>query len=268
MKVYILLDGEGITGVVDHERQVKPGCPGYEEMRKLLMSDLNSAIEGALEGGARKVVVYDMHYYGLNVILSEVPPEAEVVMGKPPKIAPPAGLDESFDALIMIGFHSMAQTKEGLLPHTYTLDMKALRLNGILMGEIGLEASIAGTRNVPLVMISGDSAAMKEAGDLVGDFEQACVKYAAGEHGALCLPPSKTSKLIREKAKAALKRINDFKPYKVNPPYTIEIEFYDESSARKASAIEGVTRKDISKVEMKGDDLALLWESFLSKYTA
>ncbi len=268
MKVYILVDGEGITGVVDHESQVKPGSPGYEETRKLLMSDLNSAIEGAIEGGATEVIVYDMHYYGLNVITNELHPEAKIVLGKPPKIAPPAGLDESFKALIMIGYHSMAETKGGLLSHTYTLDMKALRVNKILMGEIGLESAIAGAKNVPLAMISGDSMAMKEARALPGDFEEACVKYAAGEHGALCLPSSKTSKLIREKARAALGKIDELKPYKLQPPYTIEIEFYEESSAHKASTIEGVTRKDINKIEMKGDDLALLWESFLSRYTA
>jgi len=267
MKVYILVDGEGITGVVNHPLQVMPDSPGYEEMRKFLMSDLNAAIAGAEEAGAKEVVVYDMHVYGLNVILDELHTGAVAVLGKPPKVKPPAGMDESFDALVMIGYHSMAETEGGLLAHTYTLDMKALRLNGVLMGEIGLEAAMAGSVGVPLVMVSGDSVAMDETKALIGDFEGACVKYAAGESGALCLPLTETGAIIKNKAISALQRVKSFKPYRVSPPYSIEIEFYEEASAKKASMIEGVSRVGKTGIEMKGNNLPLLWENFLSTYT-
>jgi D-amino peptidase len=268
MKIYILVDAEGISGVVNHELQVKPDSPGYQEMRRLFMSDLNAAIEGVFEAGAQDVVVYDMHYYGLNVILEEIHQGARLIMGKPPKITPPAGLDESFDALIMIGYHPMAETKNGLLAHTYTLDMKQLRLNGILMGEIGLEAAMAGAKNVPLVLVSGDDAAMEEARALVGEFEAACVKYGTGTHSALCLPLSVSSRLIRQGVTAALNRLDDFKPYRADPPYTIDIEFYGEPSAVKACSLAGVTKADKKSIRMQGDDLAALWESFLSGYSA
>jgi D-amino peptidase len=268
MKVYILIDAEGISGVVNHEQQVKPDSPEYERMRKYFMSDLNAAIEGAEEAGAQDIIVYDMHYYGLNVLLDELHPKARIIMGKPPKIAPPPGIDESFSALIMIGFHSMAETKGGLLAHTYTLDMKTLHLNGILMGEIGLEAAMAGTRNVPLVLVSGDDAAVKETRALINGVEEACVKYGTGKHSALCLPLSQTHTLIKQKVITALKRLKDFKPYKVKPSYAIEIEFYEESSAQKASSIDGVIKKGAKTIEIKGDNLPALWEDFLSRYTA
>jgi len=266
MKVYMLVDGEGITGIVNHEKQVKPGAPGYSEMRKLLMSDLNAAVEGAYEAGASEVIIYDLHYYGRNVILDELYPEAQIIMGKPPKIEPPSGMDKTFDALMMIGFHSMAETKNGLLSHTYTLDMKSLRLNGILMGEIGLEAAIAGTNGVPLVMVSGDSMAMNEARDLIGDFEEACVKYSISTYGALCFPPTKTASIIKQKSIAALKRIKEFKPYIVNPPFIITIEFYEGSSVKRALTIEGISQKGSNMIEIKGNDLATLWETFLYAY--
>ena len=93
MKIFILADAEGISGVVSMELQSKPGSIGYAEMRSLLMSDLNAAIEGALSAaaqsaGAKEIVVYDMHYYGLNIIIEEIHPEATVVLGKPPKVKP------------------------------------------------------------------------------------------------------------------------------------------------------------------------------------
>jgi D-amino peptidase len=267
VKIYILVDAEGITGVVDHELQVTPGSVRYGEMRGLFMSDLNAAIEGAVQADAEQVVVYDMHYDGHNVLLQELHPAARVVMGKPPKISPPAGIDGSFHALVMIGYHSMAGTGR-LLNHTYTLDMKALRLNGVLMGEIGLEAAMAGSRGVPLVMISGDDGAEDEATDLLGNVEFACVKYGTGLKTALCLPPEQTAPLIRERVRAALSRLQDFRPYTPSAPYTIEIEFFDESSVKKAAPIRGLKRIDSRTVELKGDDLPLIWETFLSRYTS
>lgn len=268
MKVYILVDAEGITGVVNHEMQAKPGSVNYEEMRTLYTSDLNAAVEGAVESGAEDIIVYDMHYYGHNVILKDLNPVAKLIMGKPPKITAPAGIDDSIDALVMIGYHAMAQTENALLSHTYTLDMKALHLNGILMGEIGLEAAIAGSRNVPLALVSGDDAAIDEANALLGTIEGACVKYGTGDHSALCLPPLKTAPLIKEKVKSALNRLEDFKPFVVNSPYTIEIEYYEKSSADKAQGISGVSRKDTKTIEMTGEDLPSLWENFLHRYSA
>jgi len=263
MKIFILADAEGVSGVVSMEHQSKPGSIGYAETRSLLMSDLNAAVEGAQSAGAKEIVVYDMHYFGLNVITGDLHPAASVVLGKPPKVKPPVGMDESFDALMLVGNHTMAEAG-GILPHTYTLDMRALRLNGVLMGEIGLEAAIAGVHGVPLAFLSGDDAAIGEAKSLLGDVEGACVKYADG----LCLPPSKTRGIIRESASSALRRLGDFKPYRVDPPFRIEIEFYDESSAAKAASVENVRKKGNRGVAMEGEDLPLLWESFFSKYTA
>ncbi|MQY59361.1 MAG: aminopeptidase, partial [Clostridia bacterium] len=81
MKIYIIIDMEGITGVVSPDKQAKPGSPGYQEAREFLMSDLNATVEGALEGGASDVLIYDMHYYGLNVILDKLHPKAKIIMG-------------------------------------------------------------------------------------------------------------------------------------------------------------------------------------------
>jgi len=281
MKIYILTDIEGITGVVSPDKQAKPGSPGYQEARELLMSDLNAAIEGILEGGASEILIYDMHYYGLNVILDKLHPKAKTIMGNPHIVPPEMGLDNTFKGMIMIGFHAMAETEEALLPHTYSHDMKALYLNGELMGEIGMEAAIAGTYGIPLIMISGDSKGIEEGKKLLGDFEEATVKYAISEGGAVCLPPSVTRKIIKEKAASAVKRINDFKPYsppKLNDPkyaYLIELEFYKASFIDKALTAAEKTDKSIipwvrkiseKKIALKGDNLYSLWKGFTKIY--
>lgn len=266
MKIYIMVDLEGITGVVSSERQARPGSDGYEEARRLLMSDLNAAIEGVLEGGATEIVVYDMHYYGLNVILNELHPRAKIIMGNPHVVPPELGLNATYQGMMMVGYHAMAETKGALLPHTYALDMKSLYLNGVLMGEIGLEAAIAGTFGVPLIMVSADSKGIEEAEKLLKRVEKAVVKYAISREGAVCLSPSTTREIIRKRAEIAVEKIDGFTAYKVSSPYDIKLEFYEASSAKKAAEIEGVTRLDDRTIQLKGDDLSLLWKTFISKY--
>ena len=272
---------EGITGVVSPDKQAKPGSPGYEEARELLMSDLNATVQGALEGGASQVLIYDMHYYGLNVILDKLHPKAKIIMGNPHIVPPEIGLNNTFKGMLMIGFHAMAETEGALLPHTYSYDMKALYLNGVLMGEIGMEASIAGSYGVPLIMISGDSKGIEEGKKIVEDFEEATVKYAISEGGAVCLPPSVTKDIIKEKAASAVKRINDFKPYVVpqskDPKYSclIKVEFYEVQHAKKAlAAAKSMDRLSIScaeklnekEIALKGYHLSSLWKGFTKKY--
>lgn len=281
MKIYIIIDMEGVTGVVSPDKQAKPGSPGYEEAREFLMSDLNATVEGALEGGASQVLIYDMHYYGLNVILDKLHPKAKIIMGNPHIVPPEMGLNNTFDGMLMIGFHAMAETEGALLPHTYSYDMKALYLNGVLMGEIGMEASIAGSYGVPLIMISGDSKGIEEGKEIVEDFEEATVKYAIDDEGAVCLPLSISKEIIKEKALSAVKRINDFKPYKVpksgdpKSRYSIDLEFYEANFVDKAlAAVEKIDKEIIpwakkmseKKIALKGNNLPLLWKGFTKIY--
>jgi D-amino peptidase len=109
---------------------------------------------------------------------------------------------------------------------------------------------------------------MREAEELIGDFEGARVKTGTGPKSALCLPLAKSGALIRKKAKSAVKRLEDFAPYRVGPPYEIRLEFYGEASAAKAASMRGVRRDGETAVSMRGGDLASLWEVFLSAYTA
>jgi len=281
VKIYILTDMEGITGVVSPDKQAKPGSPGYEEAKEFLMSDLNATVEGALEGGASEILIYDMHYYGLNVILDKLHPKAKIIMGNPHIVPPEMGLNNTFNGMLMIGFHAMAETEGALLPHTYSYDMKALYLNGVLMGEIGMEASIAGTYGIPLIMISGDSKAMEEGERILENFEEATVKYAIDDEGAVCLPLSISKEIIKEKALSAVKRINDFKPYSppnLNDPeyaYLIELEFYEANFVDKAlTAVKEIDKEIIpwakkmseKKIALKGNNLPLLWKGFTKRY--
>jgi D-amino peptidase len=199
-KYIVRCDIEGVTGVVSYE-QAEPGKSEFEFGSRMFMSDLCALIAGLNEGGAESIVVYDEHFYGRNVDLSALADNVSVVCGKPPYTEKWAGgLDESFTGIILLGYHSKRGTGE-LLNHTYEPDIQDILLNGISVGEIGIEAAIAGDYGVPLQLITGDSAGIAEARHLVPGCVGVTVKESLSETGGLCYPAAVTSKLIKESAK-------------------------------------------------------------------
>lgn len=247
MKIFMYIDLEGATGIVSIKHQANPDAQGYQEARRFLMSDVNSAISGAVEAGADEILLYDMHHYGLNVILEDLHPKASVIMGKPQGLF----LDRTFAGVLFIGFHSMAGTEGGMLTHTYTSGIESINLNGRPAGEIEMEAALAGEVGVPVIMVSGDSRAIEQAEESLGNIEFAVVKYAASEDGALCLPPAVTSKLISKRAKKAVKRRGKIKPFVIEPPVELRIKYYDPKKVPNLPEKGGKEGIEIKKTDSK-----------------
>ena len=174
-------DIEGVSGVVSYE-QAEPGKREYAFGHEMFMSDLIALLQGLNAGGADEVVIYDEHYYGRNIDMGELVCNVSAICGKPPYRPDWAGgLDASFAGVVLLGFHSKFGTPGGLLHHTYELDIRDLRINGVSVGEIGMEAAIAGDYGVPVVLVTGDSAGVAEA-------PIAMPRSAAASAGASLIP--------------------------------------------------------------------------------
>lgn len=229
MRIYIVTDLEGVGGVVLPQQTTPDGGAMYEQARRWLTQEVNAALEGALEAGATYILVLDGHgaNNACNFVLDELRPEAEYIMGSPwDKYLP--GLDESFDCAFFIGFHSKAGTSRGVLEHTMSSrSWLRMRVNGMEMGELGLCAAFCGHFGVPVALVTGDKAVCDEARELLGDVETVAVKEGISRHSAKLLHPRKCQELIREAASRAVERARrgEFKPFLVEGPVTIEIEF-------------------------------------------
>jgi D-amino peptidase len=218
-------DLEGVSGLVD-PAQAAPGAPEYAEGCRLFMGDLLALVDGLLAGGATEIVVYDEHYYGRNIDLRALPPQVTAICGKPPYREDWAGGIEDGDAgLILLGFHAMEGDPKGILPHTYEPDIKALRLCGTPVGEIGMEAAIAGDLNVPTLLFIGDRAGAEEAKRLIPGVSTVATKEAFSITGGLCLPPSRTAELIRRAAREVATRRPAAKPLQLSP-VSLEVELF------------------------------------------
>jgi len=253
LKVFISVDLEGICGVINWD-ETGQGGPDYPLFRKLMTQEANAAIEGALAAGATEILVRDSHGSGRNILPDLLRPEARLLRDWTyGPLSMMEGIDKSFDAVIFIGYHARAGTPDAVLKHTMTTSLYDVILNGKKMPEAGFNGAIAGYFGVPVVLVSGDQAIAQQARELFGEVETAIVKEAIAT-AAIMLHPQKAQDLIRQKTTAALKRLKDFKPYKLNPPYNLEVVYADEVNAVKASWIPGAIRTAPRSISFTSND--------------
>ena len=255
MKIYISADMEGITGVVTGE-QLSPQGFEYQRFREFMTQEVNAAIEAAFAAGATEILVSDSHGNGQNLLIEKLPKNITLVRAWPRPLMMMQGVDETFAGAILIGYHSSTTNPDGVRAHTMSsANLADVRLNNISVPEAGINAAIAGHFNVPVIMISGDDAAVKEATGLIGPIEGAVVKWNYGFHSARTLMPEAGQDLIREKVTRAIARIGEFKPYKLETPIRLDVRFKNYRPAEVLSYLSIVERTDAHSIRFKGRDM-------------
>ena len=280
IKIYIHTDLEGISGV-DKFEMMDQATEGYQKARKLLMEDINAAVEGAFEGGADEVVVLDSHDGAHNFLPDLLDKRAKVDPRANKKWW--AALDDTYSGCFFIGAHAMSGTLNGFLDHTQnSTSWHDYSVNGRRWGELAQWALVAGAAGasipdrrdnfgVPMLMVSGDEAACKEAHDFFDPIETAAVKKAVGRNKAELVPLDEAHARIREAAKKSIALIgaagasipdrrDKAKPFKVKMPMEIVLEFnradYCDSAIKNLPTWERLDARTIRKVT--SDPLELL----------
>lgn len=270
LKIYISADMEGVGGVVTGE-QLGPKGFEYQRFRGFMTEEVRVAIEAAFEAGATDVLVSDSHGNGQNLLIEKLPKDVKVVRSWPRPLMMMQGIDETFDGAIFLGYHSSTTNPEGVRAHMMSsARLTAVRVNGIAMSEGSFNAAIAGHFGVPIIMVSGDDAAVKEVQSVVGDIEGAIVKWNYGFHSAKTLHPEVAYELIASKTKSALKRIGSFKPYRVKKPVTLEVTFKNYRPSEILAYLPIVERIDSHSIRFVGQDMVEVskFMEFLLSYNA
>jgi D-amino peptidase len=255
VKIYISADMEGVVGAVTGE-QLGPSGFEYERFREFMTAEVNACIQAAREAGATEILVSDSHGNGQNLLIEKLPSDVMVVRSWPRSLMMMEGIDESFDGAIFLGYHTGTTNKRGVRAHTISsANLTAVRLNGIPMSESGINAAIAGHFGVPIIMISGDDAIIDEARALLGDIEGAVVKNAISFHSAMTLTPEAAYATIRKKTTAAIGRIDDFEPYKLEEPITLEVSLKHYRPVELLAFLPGVERIDSHTIRFVGKNI-------------
>ena len=174
MNLYILVDLEGISGICSRE-QIFGKASRINEGRVLMTEDINACVDAAKEMGVEKIYVRDCHGSSNTVIYEKLSDNADYYicgyMGEQRYM----GIEDC-DAVILLGYHAMAGTLGGVLEHSWSSAcIQNIFINGIKRGEIAMDSAAAALYNKPVIMISGDDAACREAREIMPEI--VCVRW-------------------------------------------------------------------------------------------
>jgi len=260
MKIFLSTDMEGTAGVVDWEQCVGDS-PAAQAGRRLLLAEVNAAIEGAVEGGATQVVVNDSHSTMRNLPADELSGQASYIAGSHKPLYMMQGLDNSFDACLFVSYHGSVGAPAGL-SHTYSpRAVTEVRLDGVVTGEAGINALVAAHYRVPVVLVTGDDCACAETAALIPGIHTAVVKDHVSRVAAHSLHPVRARQLIREQARAAMAGLAAAKPPPLHPG-VLEVSVRHTDIAEAASWVRGVQRTGPRQLRIQGEDRLATYRAF------
>lgn len=203
MKVYISVDIEGVAGIT-HWDEANKTHSDYAEFREQMTLETIAAVEGAEAAGAKDILIKDAHETGRNLILSKLPANVRIIRswaGHP--LCMVQELDSSFDAVMMVGYHSRAGAETNSLAHTLSLDAIEIRINDRPASEFLVHALASSMLGVPTVLVTGDQGLMDEVKDVNPDIMRCAVKEGRGQ-SCISMSPAAAMRAIREAAALSL----------------------------------------------------------------
>jgi len=241
VKIFISVDMEGVGGI-GTSAMTSTGGKDYETGRKLMTNEVNAVVSAIFESGPATIVVNDSHGDMQNLLHTQLDPRVEYIQSNIKPLGMVQGLDASFDAVIFIGYHAMAGAENGFLAHTGSSSVKGLWLNGVEVGEGGLNTYFASALGVPVILASGDRTFTEEIKKLV-PARTVITKEAIGASAAKLIHPDVVTKELQAQTKVALKEIKKAKPI-AQEPIEFRLKVDVPTRADVAMSIPGMKRID------------------------
>lgn len=253
MKLFISSDIEGTTGITVWT-ECEKGKPDYEEFQKQMTAEVVAACEGAIQGGAKEIVVRDAHDTARNIIASKLPENVKLIRewsGHPFQMV--QGLDKTFDAVMFTGYHSRAGSDTNPLAHTFTGSLMHVKINGRYASEFLINSYAAAYVGVPVVMVTGDKGLCDEAKEVNPGILTVPVSEGEGTSN-ISIHPNLAVKTIKETAKQAMS--GDLSGCLLTLPekFEIEILYKDNRQAYKTSFYPGARLEGTHTVKYECDD--------------
>jgi D-amino peptidase len=266
VRVYISVDMEGVCGVRTIAQAWDPGSEAYRGACRAMRADLDAALRGCAAADASEAVVCDGHMSGDNLLAEGLPAFASLVSGGPGMME---GLGAGFDAALFVGYHAMAGTSGAVLSHTWDTHLARLTLVEETsdarqeIGELALNAALAGAHGVPVVFASGDDKLAAEAQALLPGIETAVTKEGISHTAARLFAPEVARQAIEAGVKRALQ--SDCQSALLRwEGCALELEFTSEQACAAASVCPGVQRLDGRRLRIPTTDTLSLYRAFLA----
>jgi D-amino peptidase len=203
-KVYISADIEGVCGIADW-KEADLADPQNAYFRAQMTKEVRAACDGALEAGATELFVKDAHATGRNIDPAALPENSRILRAwtRDP-FSMMAGLDGTYDAAVLIGYHSGAGSNGNPLAHTMNGENIHILVNGEEASECLLNAYTAASVGVPVIAVSGDRALCERVKALNPNIRTVAVNEGLG-NATIAIHPEVAVARIREAVAAALR---------------------------------------------------------------
>lgn len=252
-KVYVSADIEGIAGIASWD-EADPRKPDYPEFRERMTDHVAAACEGAVAAGATDILVQDAHATGRNIRAERLPECARLARGwSGHPLMMVQELDESFDALALVGYHARAGSGGNPLAHTLSSSKIALiSVGGRAVSEFLLHAWAGAMLGVPTVFVSGDEALCQEVGDVNAHIVTCPVLRGVGE-STTSLHPAVARRRIREGMEMALRAPRDACRLELPERFELEVRYRDPKRAHAMSFYPGARLADEWTLRLETD---------------
>lgn len=253
MKIFISADIEGVTGCTVWDETEK-GRDLYSSFARQMTLEVKAACDGANEAGAKEILVNDAHDSGRNIDHNVLPKNTKLVRGWSGGLySMVQELDESYDALMFVGYHSAASRDTNPLSHTMTTSLDYIKINDKVASEFMIHSYIAAYLGVPVVFLSGDKGLCDDAKKMNENMVTVAVKEGRG-NSTINIHPGLAIDMITEGAKEALNIERSKCIIKLPQEFNVEIRYRQHKDAYRCSFYPGVTKIDENTISFKSKD--------------
>jgi D-amino peptidase len=252
-KIYISVDMEGISGV-NSDNQTSATGNEYGRARRLMVEDANAAIRGAFEGGATEVVVNDSHGSQRNILPEDLDPRARLISHSFKRHGMMEGLDSTFDAVLFVGYHAKAGSPRGVFAHTGSGVVRDLEVNGLSVGEGGMNALLARWYGVPVLLVTGDDVAVEEQKATAPNVRGVVVKRAINTRAVELRPLAESRHEIQQAAKDVVAASRKGRPDRA-AQYTVRMTFPNPNIPEVATAFREIKLVSPTTVEFSRESM-------------
>lgn len=253
MKIYISADIEGVTGAT-HDDETDKKHADFQEFREQMTAEVAAACEGALQAGATGIWVKDAHWTGRNLLAARLPRQVRLIREWSNH---PFGmmqeLDATFQAALLIGYHSRAGSNTLPMAHTLSGPLAHVKINERYASEFLLAAYTAGLVGVPVAFVSGDSGVCAEAQAFLPALTALPVMQGVGG-STISIHPHLAVEQIRAGVEAALR--GDLSRCRVPLPerFALEVRYKSHAKAFAAGFYPGARMPDTHTVCLEVTD--------------
>jgi D-amino peptidase len=244
-RIFISVDMEGIGGIGTSAMTSSSG-KDYATGRRLVTDEVNAVTDAIFRRHPDAfVLVNDSHGDHQNVLHTELDPRVIYIQGSIKPLGMVQGLDESFDAAMFLGYHARAGDPDGFLAHTGSGSVKGLWLNDVEVGEGGMNAAFAGSLGVPVLLVAGDAATVREMRALV-DAEMVTTKVAETPASARLAHPERVHAMLQEAVGRALDGLGAgaYAPFDVGSPVRVRMRFDSTTRVDVLQSVPGMKKVD------------------------